>query len=135
MSLRTLFLSTLSVLCLSLVSVKDCSTPSALFSLKAIDISPSNPVPGENGTLHMTYFAPEDLAGGTVDYTCTLNGFPVLKESYDLCTATTCPITVGEHDQKGLVETPDTKGTLGCSLKWSDSAKRELLCVKITYVQ
>jgi len=83
MLFRTLFLSTLSVL--GLVSVKDCSSPSALFPLKALDISPSNPVPGENGTLHMTYSSPESLTGGTVDYTCALNGFPVLKESYDLC--------------------------------------------------
>jgi hypothetical protein len=91
MLFRTLFLTTLSVL--GLVSVKDCSTPSALFPLKALDISPSNPVPGENGTLHLTYSSPEDLAGGTVDYTCTVKNIstplPLEGGTYILNTSAT----------------------------------------------
>jgi hypothetical protein len=131
--LRTLFLSAATAL--ALVTVKDCSSPSALFSLHTLDFSPSNPVPGENGTLRMVYHAPEIVTGGTVDYKCILNGFPVLQESSDLCTATTCPITVGDHEQSGTVPTPDTKGTLACTLTWYSTDKKELLCAKTTYLQ
>ena len=131
--LRALFLTAATAL--ALVTVKDCSSPSALFSLHTLDFSPSNPVPGENGTLRMVYHAPEIVTSGTVDYKCTLNGFPVLQESSDLCTATTCPITVGDHEQVGTVPTPDTKGTLACTLTWYSSDKKELLCAKTTYLQ
>ena len=131
--LRILFGIAVSVL--GLVTVKDCSTSSALFPLSTLDYSPSNPVPGENGTLHMGYHVTEDTAGGEVNYLCVLNGLPVLQETYDLCTATPCPITVGDHDQRGTVETPSVKGTLVCSLKWHNLAQKELLCVKITYTQ
>ena len=131
--LRALFLTTATAL--ALVTVKDCSSPSARFSLSTLDFSPSNPVPGENGTLRMIYHASEDVTSGSVDYKCVLNGFPVLQESSDLCTATPCPITVGDHEQTGTVPTPDTKGTLACTLTWYSSDKKELLCAKTTYLQ
>jgi len=131
--LRTLLLSAVSAL--ALVSVKDCSSAAALFPLRTLEFSPSNPVPGENGTLRMVYQAPEVVSGGNVNYKCTLNGVPVLQESSDLCTATPCPITVGDHTQTGTVPTPNTKGSLACSLTWYSTDKKELLCVKTTYLQ
>lgn len=131
--LRTVLLSAIGVF--GAVTVKDCSSPSALFSLHTLEFTPSNPLPGENGTLRMIYHAPEVITGGIADYKCTLNGFPVLQESSDLCTATTCPITVGDHLQSGTVPTPDTKGSLACSLTWYSTDKKELLCAKTTYLQ
>jgi hypothetical protein len=131
--LRSLLLSAIAVF--GTVTVKDCSSATAGFQLRTLEFTPSNPLPGENGTLRMVYHAPEVVAGGTVDYKCTLNGFPVLQESSDLCTATTCPITVGEHEQRGTVPTPDTKGSLACSLTWYSTDKKELLCAKTTYLQ
>jgi hypothetical protein len=131
--LRTLFLTAAAAL--ALVTVKDCSSPSALFSLHTLEITPSDPIPGKNSSLRMVYHAPEVISGGSVDYKCVLNGYPVLQESSTLCTATTCPITVGDHEQSGTVPTPDTKGSLACSLTWYSTDKKELLCVKTTYLQ
>ena len=131
--LRALFLTT--AIAFALVTVKDCSSPSARFSLSTLDFTPSNPVPGENGTLRMVYHAFEEISSGSVNYKCILNGFPILQESSDLCTATLCPITVGDHEQTGTVPTPDTKGTLACTLTWYSGDKKELLCAKTTYLQ
>ena len=130
--LRSLLLSAAAVV--ATVTVKDCSS-SALFSIQTLDFSPSNPIPGENGTLRMVYHAPIDVTGGSVDYKCMLNGFPVLQESSDLCTATACPILVGDHEQTGTVPTPDIKGSLACTLTWYTPDKKELLCAKTTYLQ
>jgi hypothetical protein len=131
--LRSLLLSAAAVF--ATVTVKDCSSSSALFSLQTLEFSPSNPIPGENGTLRMVYHASTDVTSGSVDYKCTLNGFPVLQESSDLCTATACPILVGDHEQRGTVPTPDTKGSLACTLTWYTTDKKELLCAKTTYLQ
>ena len=73
------------------VAVSDCNTASVL-KVTAVSFFPSDPIPGQNGTLFTHYDVPYEITKGVAKYTCTLNGLPVLSESYDLCTQTACPI-------------------------------------------
>ena len=111
------------------VAVTDCNTNSIL-KITDLSFSPTVPIPGQNGTLSTHYDVPYEITKGIAKYTCTLNGLPVLSETYDLCTQTTCPITPGHHDDTSESAVPVVGGTLVCKIKWEDEAAQPLLCVQ-----
>ena len=115
------------------VTVSDCNTASVL-KVTAVSFSPSDPIPGQNGTLFTHYDVPYEITKGVAKYTCTLNGLPVLSETYDLCTQTTCPITVGHHDDASESAVPAVSGTVSCKIKWDDDAAQPLLCIQTKMV-
>ena len=115
------------------VAVTDCNTASIL-KITALSFSPDAPESGQNGTLSTHYDVPYEITKGTAKYTCTLNGLPVLSETYDLCTQTTCPITVGHHDDTSESAVPTVSGTLSCKIKWEDEAAQSLLCIQTKMV-
>jgi len=115
------------------VTVTDCGVKPAL-KITALSFSPSAPVAGQNGTLSTSYDVPYEITQGVAKYTCTLNGFPVLSDTYDLCTQTACPITVGHHDDTSESAIPDVKGTIVCKIKWTTVAEEELLCIQTKFL-
>jgi len=132
---RALFLGLLSVAALynNSVAVSDCNTASIL-KVTALSFNPSEPIPGQNGTLSTHYDVPYEITKGIAKYTCTLNGLPVLSETYDLCTQTACPITAGHHDDTSESAVPIVSGTLSCKIKWEDEAAQPLLCIQTKMV-
>lgn len=126
--LRTLLLSAVSVL--GIMTIQDCST-SSIFKIQELSVTPSDPIPGTNVTVRVIFDAPDIVTGGTVETRCLINGIPLIQDVSDLCNATTCPVSVGVHDQSGITPTSTSKGTVACSIKWYDLAKKELLCMKV----
>ena len=129
--LRTLLFSILAVTGFTADSItaSDCGV-APVFGITSLSILPAIPVVGQNATLFSDYQVPAEVSGGTAKYACSYNGIPVMSESYDLCTQTTCPIGVGTHSDKSIVAVPDIKGSLICTIKWADLAGKELMCIK-----
>jgi len=133
--LRTLLSGLLLVLttATNTVSVSDCGA-NPILKITDLSFSPTEPIPGQNGTLFTHYDAPYEITAGIAKYTCTLNGFPVLSDTYDLCTQTKCPITVGHHDDTSESEIPNVKGTIVCKIKWETEKTEELLCIQTKFL-
>lgn len=115
------------------VAVSDCGV-NPILTTTDLSFSPTAPIPGQNGTLFTHYDAPYDITAGVAKYTCTLNGFPVLSDTYDLCTQTKCPITAGHHDDTSESAIPDVKGTIVCKIKWETTTAEELLCIQTKFL-
>jgi len=115
------------------VAVSNCGAKPIL-TITDLSFSPTDPIPGQNGTLFTHYEVPYEITAGVAKYTCTLNGFPVLSDTYDLCTQTKCPITAGHHDDTSESAIPDVKGTIVCKIKWETTTAEELLCIQTKFV-
>ena len=110
------------------VSVTNCNTAS-VFQISNLAFDPSNPIPGQNGTLILDYNVPALVSSGSVNYKCNYNGLPVYNEVLDLCSQTACPINVGLHNDKSISPVPNANGKVACTIQWYDTAKTELLCI------
>lgn len=112
------------------VTVTDCNANS-VFHMTNLAFDPSNPTPGQNGTLFVNYDVPTEVTVGTVEYKCDYNGLPVYSETLDLCTQTSCPITIGQHNDKSISEVPTASGKVLCTIKWFNQAHTNLLCIQM----
>lgn len=132
--LRTGLLFLMATLGLSVNSgvASDCGVSSE-FQITSLSLSPEIPVIGQNSTLFSNYHVPSEITGGTTKYSCVYNGIPVVSETDDLCTQTTCPIVAGDHADKSVITVPDIKGKLSCTIKWLDVAEKELMCIKTVF--
>jgi hypothetical protein len=127
-----LLLSGLLFIAANTVTVSDCGV-NPILKITDLSFSPTVPVAGQNGTLFTHYDVPYEITGGIVKYTCTLNGFPVVSDTKDLCTETACPIVVGHHDDTSESAIPDVKGTIVCKIKWETVKAEELLCIQTKF--
>ena len=112
------------------VSITNCNTAS-VFKITNLAFDPSNPIPGQNGTLFIEYNVPALVSSGSVNYKCDYNGLPVYNEVIDLCSQTTCPINVGLHNDKSISPVPNANGKVSCTIQWYDESKTELLCISM----
>ena len=130
--LRGLLLASLAIfgIAQNSVSIKNCS-PESEFSITALDFSPTTPIIGQNGTLHIAYDVPTTIDSGEVKYSCVYNGLPILSQTDDLCKQTKCPIIAGSHDDYSISEVPKASGKVVCTIVWN-KAEKELLCIEIT---
>jgi hypothetical protein len=119
---------------LSTVSVKDCSSGTSVFRVNALSFAPDSPIGGQNGTLHSVYTVPDEYNAGTARYSCSINGLPVYDESFELCSQTSCPITVGTHDDYSISEVPDVSGKVSCKIEWTDLSHNQLLCIQTVMI-
>jgi len=116
-------------------SITDCSTPDSLFKISRLAIRPDPPVPGLPVALDLEFMntGPEiTLANaGVASTSITLNGLPY---SYyrPLCDDTACPIVVGYNNRTGETAWPDFTGKLVSTIRWSNAADAELLCIQTT---
>jgi hypothetical protein len=110
------------------VSVTNCNSAS-VFKITNLAFDPSNPIPGQNGTLILDYNVPTQVSSGSVNYKCDYNSLPVYNEVLDLCSQTVCPINIGLHNDKSISPVPNANGKVACTIQWYDTAKTELLCI------
>ena len=127
-----LLLSGLLLAATNTVTVSDCGV-NPILKITDLAFLPTVPVAGQNGTLFTHYDVPYEITGGIAKYTCTLNGFPVLSDTKDLCTETACPIVAGHHDDTSESPIPDVKGTIVCKIKWETTKAEELLCIQTKF--
>lgn len=116
------------------VKVTDCSSGTSVFKVDALGFAPDSPVGGQNGTLHAVYEVPSEYNAGIVKYSFTINGLPVYDESFDICTQTKCPITVGTHDDYSTSEVPAVSGKVVGKILWTDTSDNTLLCIQTSMV-
>jgi len=128
------FILTLVGLIQILGQATDCN-PNSLFHIHQLTLSPNPPVVNENATLTIYYEAPFEVADGTSDFACTLNGIPVISSSHPLCDGMPCPITIGFHNLTNSIEIPDAKGSLVCKNRWYSTKHEQLLCVETKMIQ
>ena len=114
------------------VAVSDCGV-NPVFKITELSFSPTTPIPGQNGTLFTHYDVPYEITSGVAKYTCTLNGLPVMSETYDLCTQTACPVKAGHHDDKSESAIPEVKGTIVCKIKWETDTSEQLMCIQTKF--
>jgi hypothetical protein len=133
--LRAIFAATCVVLGFSQnsVSVSSCGGSDAAFAIQSLTFNPITPIVGQPGTLTSIYDVPIAVTGGKAHYTCTLNGLPVMDETYDLCTQTSCPIGVGTHSDKSASDVPNVNGKVACTIQWNDMAGAPLMCIKTAF--
>ena len=112
------------------VSITNCNTAS-VFQISNMAFDPSNPIPGQNGTLILDYNVPALVSSGSVNYKCDYNSLPVYNEVLDLCSQTACPINAGLHNDKSISPVPNANGKVACTIQWYDESKTELLCINM----
>jgi hypothetical protein len=116
-------------------SVKDCGSSNALFSISALSLSPTDPMPGDNVTLHLEYNvpSPNTINDGTVSYDITYNFIPFAPSSEPLCMNVPCPLSPGKYTNDTTSKWPTgLTGTIMSVMRWKDLSSRLLLCVQIS---
>lgn len=117
-------------------SILDCSAPDAPFKISKLALHPDPPVPGLNVTLELEFTnnGPEitPANAGTAATSITLNGLPYF-DSKPLCEDTPCPLVVGFNNRTSETAWPlDVTGKVVSTIRWTDSAAAELLCIQTT---
>lgn len=116
-------------------SVKDCSSPAALFKVTSMSFSPDPPIKGQNSTLLLSINVPSEVVGGTVTYTPTYNFIPLSPSSESLCTTLPdgCPIRVGPlNTVSSMPFDSSLSGTIVLKIEWKDLSEKQLMCVSVT---
>jgi hypothetical protein len=113
------------------VTLKDCSPSDAVFHIDKLVFDPSVPVSGQSGSLISTYTVPVEVSSGRVHYSCNLNGLPVYDEWLDLCSQTSCPITVGQHTSTSASNVPSNQGKIDCIISWVSNVP--LMCIEMIF--
>lgn len=113
-------------------TVNDCAKGQSIFLLNAVDITPTNPVPGEKVSLHIDYTVPDGLVvtGGTSEYSTTYNFIPFAPTVEPLCQDIPCPLGAGRYSNISVSDWPTgLSGQLDTKMKWFDDNKNLLLCM------
>lgn len=134
----TIFISVLAALigvgvAQNSVTLKDCSPSDSVFTVDKLQFDPSVPVSGQSGSLITIYTVPEQVIGGRTHYMCSLNGLPVYDEWLDLCSQTSCPITVGQHTDRSASNVPSNQGKIDCLISWYDNSNVPLMCIEMIF--
>ena len=125
----------LSFLLTASLTVQDCSFGNALFGVDNLSISPVNPNPGDQITLHMQYTVPYGtmITDGTAKYAVNYNFLPLQPVLEPLCENVPCPLGPGVYTNDTITTWPtDVSGTLNTKMSWLDANNTLLLCVLIS---
>jgi len=114
------------------VQISNCDSNS-VFKVVDVSVSPTVPVKNENITVHTIYTVPAEVSDGVAIYSCSFNGIPFQPTVDDLCKQTSCPISVGTHDEYSSVTVPNLGGKIVCDMKWMNSDQSvSFLCLRTT---
>ena len=119
----------------SAATVKDCGAGNSLFKIQGLGLTPTNPSPGQDVTLHLEYDVPEGtlITGGTTTYAVTLNFIPFQPSTEPLCQDIPCPLGPGSYKNDTVSAWPTgISGTFTSKMTWADEAGTQLLCVQIS---
>lgn len=116
-------------------SIVDCSAPAAPFKISRLALRPDPPVPGLPVALDLefTNTGPEitPANAGMATNSIVLNGLPY-SDSKPLCDDTACPLVVGFNNRTSETTWPDVTGKVVSTIRWTDAASAELLCIQTT---
>eukprot|EP01138_Halocafeteria_seosinensis_P010298 gb/GECG01010516.1/.p1 GENE.gb/GECG01010516.1/~~gb/GECG01010516.1/.p1 ORF type:complete len:173 (+),score=14.58 gb/GECG01010516.1/:1-519(+) len=121
-----------------LTGASSCTSDNAIAKDVQVSLSPSNPKPGDDYTLHVSYdLGDHKVEGGKAVYEAKLNGFPVVDQTDDLCKdlkngPTPCPLS-GQVDSKVKQTVPSDlpHGDLKSSITYKDQDGKEIVCFEI----
>lgn len=116
-------------------SVRDCSSPTALFKLNSVGLEPANPALGSTISLSLDYTVPEGLTvtDGTTTYAITLNFIPFQPSINPLCQDIPCPLGPGTYSNITQSMWPSgVSGSFTSKMTWTDQDTAELLCIQIS---
>lgn len=116
-------------------TVKDCSNGASVFQINAASISPTDPIPGQNVTLHLEYTVPNGviITGGQAKFAVTYNFIPFSPTIEPLCEDIPCPLGPGSYSNDTVSMWPSgLSGTVISTLTWQDENAKQLLCISIT---
>jgi hypothetical protein len=119
----------------SAATVKDCGAGKSLFTIQALGLTPTNPTPGQDVTLHLEYDVPEGtlITGGTATYAVTLNFIPFQPSTEPLCQDIPCPLGAGSYKNDTVSAWPTgVSGSFTSKMTWADDVGTQLLCVQIS---
>jgi hypothetical protein len=122
----------LLALLLSAINAATVTLCGGTFSVLDCSITPTNPVPGDNVTLHMQYAVPSLITDGTSQLTFTYNFLPLTPVVEPLCSNVPCPLEPGTYFNDTVFSWPDVSGTFTSVMKWTDPSSKLLLCIKIS---
>ena len=79
--------------------VKDCGLGKSAFTVNAVALDPSVPVPGQKVTLHLEYTVPTGMVvtDGNAKYAVTYNFIPLSPTTEPLCSNIPCPLSAGSY--------------------------------------
>ena len=124
----------LAMLASSLVnaSVTNCA-PDSVFQITQMGlVPPDSAVSGQNVSLILFYTSPLVVSSGTITTSITYNFLPFAPTTAPLCSSTTCPIEVGDHDGSSWFVVPTgVRGTVSTKIVWTDVNAIQLLCIKM----
>ncbi|CAE6412853.1 unnamed protein product [Rhizoctonia solani] len=119
----------------------DCGSPSDLAHIKAIEVTPDPPKPGQDLTVKLIATSDKEITEGAyADVTVKLGLIKLLKKQFDICeearsanATIQCPVEKGEHTVVQTValpkEIPRAKFTVDVMAYTSD--EEDLACVKL----
>lgn len=116
-------------------TIKNCGTTTALFPIAALSLSPSNPIAGDNVTLHLEYSVPTGnmIEGGTTTYDVSYNFIPLSPTTEPLCRNIPCPLPPGSYSNDTTSLWPTgLSGSITTKMRWLDLSSRLLLCIEIS---
>ena len=114
--------------------VKDCGLGKTVFTINSVSISPPNPNPNDQVTLHLDYTVPVGVTihGGEAKYAVVYNFFPLSPTVEPLCSDIPCPLSSGTYKNSSVSTWPSgLSGSFSSTLTWVDENSQKLLCVSI----
>jgi hypothetical protein len=119
----------------AIATITDCSAPTAPFKISRLALRPDPPTPGLPVVLDLEFSnsGPEitPANAGVAATVITLNGLP-FSDSKPLCDDTACPIATGFNNRSSETTWPDVTGKVVSTIRWTDAADTELLCIQTT---
>jgi hypothetical protein len=115
-------------------TVKDCGGGKTIFTVNSVSLTPSNPLPNDDVTLHLDYTVPNGalITGGDATYSVTYNFIPLSPTTEALCSNIPCPLGPGRYVNSSISKWPSgLTGSLTTTLKWTDQSANQLLCISI----
>jgi hypothetical protein len=128
------FLSSYLATTTTTASVRNCGSAAALYKITELRLEPTNPAPGQEVTLILSFDAPEGLivTDGTSTYEASFNFIPLAPVVKPLCGDVTCPIEPGKHTNTTATEWPSgVTGSFKSKMRWATTTGAELLCVEL----
>jgi hypothetical protein len=116
-------------------TVKDCGSSTSVFKIQGLGLTPTNPSPGQDVTLHLEYDVPAGttVTGGTTTYAVTLNFIPFQPSTEPLCQDIPCPLGPGSYTNDTTSSWPSgVSGSFTSKMTWADEIGTQLLCVLIS---
>ncbi|KAL6133737.1 hypothetical protein ACLB2K_065971 [Fragaria x ananassa] len=114
-----------------------CSNKNADYAVKVtgLDINPYPIARGKPASFNIAATTGESITGGKLVIDVSYFGWHIHSENHDLCSETSCPVSIGDfmvaHSQELPGYTPP--GSYSLKMKMYDANKQELTCIAFDF--